>query len=158
MNIDADCHLRINEVTECGCVVTAIVRTDTSVPVHLDAHPVIATLTDKLGDPYESVTHYAVNLRIGDNAAADAIPRNSSVELWVPQPTDNTGSDLTTPAHAYLLLRHLVNGVKAIPWQPCPDHEAHDDRKVGDILTAVSVEAPVIRPEYPFHDPQEGTP
>lgn len=153
MNIEADCHLRINEVTDCGCLVTAMVRTDTAVPVRFDAHPVFETLTDGLGDPYESLVHYAVNLRIGDKDAADVVPRNSSVELWVPQRADNTACELPTPAYAYLVLRHLVDGVKAIPWEPCPVH-AKPDRDAGIILTAVSAEATVSRPEYPFHDRQ----
>jgi hypothetical protein len=154
MNIEADCHLRINEVTDCGCVVTAIVRTDTAVPVRLDAHPVFETLTDRLGDPYESLAHYAVDLRIGDKAAADVVPANSSVELWVPQHTDNTACELPAPGYAYLVLRHLVDGVKAMPWQPCPEHEAPDDRRPGDILAVISADAPGIRPEYTFHDPK----
>lgn len=155
MNIDAECHLRINEVTPCGCVVTAMVRTDTAVPVHLEADPVFETRIDGLGDSYQWLAHYAVDLRIGDKAAADVVPYNSTVELWAPTQTDNTACELPAPSYAYLVLRHLVDGVKAMPWQPCPEHAAPDDRRPGDILAVVSASAPGIRPEYTFHDPQQ---
>jgi hypothetical protein len=161
MNIDAECHLRINEVTDCGCVVTAIVRTDSAVPVHLRTHPVVEELPPLLGVaglpdfyPPPRLTHYAVDLRIGDKAAADVVPANSSVELWAPTKTDNTACELPTPSYAYLVLRHLVDGVKAMPWQPCPEHAVPEDRRPGDILTVTSATAIGIRPEYPFHDPQ----
>lgn len=160
MNIDADCHLRINEVTDCGCVVVARVRTDTAVPVRLKAQAVVeqpeplrgvAGLPDIY--PPAELKHYAIDLRIGDKAAADVVPRNSSVELWVPHKSDNAACELPAPSYAYLLLRHVVDGVKAMPWEPCPEHATPDIRREANILTVVSAEAPQVRPEYTFHDP-----
>lgn len=163
MNIDADCHLRINEVTECGCVVVARVRTDTAVPVRLKAQAVVeqpeplrgvAGLPDIY--PPAELKHYAIDLRIGNKAAADVVPRNSSVELWVPVKTTDDGCAVPPPGYSYMLLRHLVDGVKAIPWQPCPEHEARPDRRPGDMIQVIGSAEPGIRPYWTFD--QEGTP
>jgi len=158
MNIDAECHLRINEVTDCGCVRLAVVRTDTAVPVRLKADAVFETRIDGLGDPFQWLAHYAVDLSIGDKAAADVVPRNSSVELWVPVKTTDDGCAVPPPGYGYMLLRHLVDGVKAIPWQPCPEHEARPDRRPGDIIQLIGSAEPGIRPHWTFDHPQEGTP
>lgn len=156
MKLDAECHLRINEVTDCGCLVTAMVRTDTAVPVKLDAHPVFQTLTDGLGDPYESLKHYAVNLTIGGEPATDIVPYNSSVELWPPVKSTDDGCAVPAPTYGYVLLRHLVEGVKAMPWQPCPEHESRPDRRPGDIIQVIASAEPGIRPYWTFD--QEDSP
>lgn len=155
MKIDTECHLRINEVTDCGCIVLAIVRTDTAVPVRLDAHPVIEKASDGIGLPYDSLTHYDVHLRIAGKPAADVVPRNSSVELWVPVAQDNTTGELPAPNYGYLLLRHLVDGVKAMPWHPCPEHQTNDDtRRAGDILSVIGNAQPGERPEWVRSEPK----
>lgn len=162
MNLDTECHLRINEVTDCGCLVTAMVRTDTAVPVRLKTHPVVEHPAPLLGVaglpdfyPPAKLTHYAVDLRIGVKAAADVVPHNSSVELWVPVKTTDDGCAVPPPGYAYMLIRHLVDGVKAIPWEPCPEHEARPDRQAGDMIQLIGSAEPGIRPYWTFD--QEGT-
>lgn len=147
MNIDAECHLRINEVTECGCLVTAMVRTDTAVPVKLKA--------TAMYDERPALTHYAVDLTIGGKPVAGVIPYNSSVELWVPVKTTDDGCAVPAPGYGYMLLRHLVDGVKAIPWQPCAEHHPRPDRRPGDMIQVIASAEPGIRPYWTFD--QEGT-
>jgi hypothetical protein len=150
VKIDAECHLRINEVTPCGCLVTAMVRTDTAVPIYLEAHAVFKAETPVGSVETDQVlTHYAINLRIAGQPAADVIPTNSSVELWVPTKAPNTACELPPPTYGYMLLRHLVDGIKAMPWQPCAEHEAPDDnRRPGDIFTVIASAEPGTRPEW----------
>lgn len=145
MKITADCHLRINEVTHCGCVIVAMVRTDTAVPVTLEGHPVFESRNDNFGESYDYVTHYAIDLTIGGKPAAGLIPANSSVELWVPTTPGNTACELPGPSHGYVLLRHLVDGVKAMPWQRCPEHGNPDNTNV--MIHVVASAEPGERPE-----------
>lgn len=155
MNIDAECHLRINEVTECGCLVTAMVRTDTAVPVRLKTEPVFAPDADGIALPHNELIHYAVNLTIGGKPADEIVPYNSSVELWVPVKTTDDGCAVPPPGYAYMLIRHLVEGVKAIPWQPCPEHEARPDRRPGDMIQLIGSAEPGIRPYWTFDAPDD---
>lgn len=162
MNLDAECHLRINEITECGCLVTAMVRTDTAVPVKLKAHPVVEHPPPLLGAaglpdyyPPPVLLHYAVDLTIGGKPAADIVPYNSSVELWPPVKTTDDGCAVPAPTHGYVLLRHLVEGVKAIPWERCPEHEPRPDRQPGDMIQLIASAEPGIRPYWTFDAPDQ---
>lgn len=163
MNVDAECHLRINEVTQCGCLVTAMVRTDTAVPVRLKTKPVFETPEQLLGraglpETYmpDVLTHFAVDLTIGGKPAADIVPYHCGVELWVPVKTTDDGCAVPPPGYGYMLLRHLVDGVKAIPWERCPEHEPRPDRRPGDAIQFIGSAEPGIRPYWTFD--QEGTP
>lgn len=154
MNLDAECHLRITETTDCGCAPVGMARTDSTVPIKLTGRPVygdrpLPPPNQDINEP--ALLRYDIDLRINGTPAVDVpIPAHCMVELWVPVTTDNQPADVV-PSHGYVVLRHLIDGVQAVAWDWCTDHAPPaDNRRPGDIMTMIApgpVE-PGTRPEW----------
>lgn len=154
MNLDAECHLRITETTDCGCVPVGMARTDSTVPIKLTGAPVYGERPAP--PPNEHITQkylraYDIDLRINGTPAVDVpVPAHCMVELWVPVATDDQPADVV-PSHGYVVLRHLIDGVQAVAWDWCTQHAPPaDNRRPGDIMTMIApgpVE-PGTRPEW----------